>query len=207
LQKNFIAYLAVYRGMNEMLKASLSATLMLGLICGTVNATLFDFEGAPYLGGPAAIESYMEGVYGSDITVSNGIVGNGIIPGPLGPDHYIQAGPSWGMHSIDISFNVVPITSVSFDWGVEVDAFHAYADGVEFFTEGWSLWASGHSAPIIFASPVTTLRFTNSNLGEIEVDNLHVTPVPEPSTLLLLGIGLAGLASYGKLRFRRKKRT
>ena len=171
------------------------------------SAILFDFNDAPYLGGAAAIEVYMEGIYGSDITVTNGIVGDGYLNGPLGPDHYIQAGPSSGTHWFSISFNEVPITSVSFDWGVELNAFHAYADGVEFFSQGYGVWSSGNSGTYYFASPVTTLKFSNSRLGEIEVDNLNVTPVsaapiPEPTTLFLLGSGLIGLAGIGRRKFK-----
>ena len=177
----------------------------------TASAILFDFEGAPYAGGAAAIEAYMEGIYGSDITVTHGIVGDGYLNGPLGPDHYIQAGPSWGTHWFSISFNDVPITSVSFDWAVrpgwpDKEAFKAYADNNLIFSIGaQKKWASGNTGTINFASlglpPVTTLKFTDSWTGEIEVDNLNVTPVPEPATLFLLGSGLIGLAGLGRRKF------
>ncbi len=36
---------------------------------------------------------------------------------------------------------------------------------------------------------------------------LELEVIPEPGTLLLLGAGLAGLAGYGKFRFRRKKKA
>jgi hypothetical protein len=37
------------------------------------------------------------------------------------------------------------------------------------------------------------------------LSGLEPTRVPEPSTLLLLGIGLADIAGYGRRRMRREK--
>lgn len=169
----------------------------------------FDFDGAPYRGGAAEIEAYMEGLYPSyDITVVGGIVGNGCFGGPLGQDegkdhdHYIQAGPSCGTYWFSFSFGI-PITSVSFDWGVRFNAFHAFADDVEIFSsDGWKFWTWGNSGIInlleVNPNGVTTLRFSDSFLGEIEVDNLVVTPTPEPATVALLGLG--GLVLVRKRR-------
>lgn len=188
--------------MKKLLVFLCAMSLVFG-VAGTASAVLFDFDALNAGNGASAIEVYMEGVYGSDITVTNARVGDGWIPEPLGPDPYIyDAG--FGEHWFEISFNDVPITSVSFDWGLEVDAFHAYADGIEFFTQNYKLWTSGTSGLITFALPVTTLLFTNSLFGEIEVDNLNVTPVPEPATMLLLGTGLIGLAGLGRKKFLKK---
>ena len=170
---------------------------------------LFDFDdnGLPWLGGAATIENYMEQVYGSDITVVGGIVGNGIISGPLHDfpgDHYIQTKLGCGRHWFSFSFNECPLIAVSFDWGVRMGSFHAYADDNDeafFSSEGWDWWASGSSGTIFFEAPVTTLKFTGSRfLGEIEVDNLVATHVPEPATILLLGMGAALLTLTRKKR-------
>jgi hypothetical protein len=185
----------VMKELNPMLAV---IAVVVSTFTGSATAVLFDFDELPWAGGPAVIENYMEEVYGSDITVTHGIVGNGILNGPLGPDHYIQAGPSWGTHWLSFGFNEVPITAVSFDWATEIDAFHAFADHTLFFSRQCGAWSSGNSGTIYFQSPVTTLKFTDSCLGEIEVDNLIVTPVPEPATVFLLGLG--GLALLYKRR-------
>jgi len=190
----------------------LSLLLIAGLLVQNAGAAsvLFDFDDddLAWGSGAAAIESYMEGLYGSDITVVGGRVGNGIIPGPLHDfpgDHYIQTDLGCGSHWFSFSFNECPLIAVSFDWGVRMGSFHAYADDDDeafFSSEGWHWWTSGHSDTIFFESHVTTLKFTGSCfLGEIEIDNLVVTHIPEPATIFLLGIGSALLALTRKRPF------
>ncbi|MFZ0033731.1 MAG: PEP-CTERM sorting domain-containing protein [Sedimentisphaerales bacterium] len=154
---------------------------------------LFDFDALPRQSGSTAIEDYMEGLYGSGITVTQAIVGNGVVTGILRPHHYIQTVPISGSRWFSFSFNEVPITSVSFDWRVIASAFDAYADDVEIFSHKHRLCGSGTTETFFFDTPVTTLKFRGScSHSEFGVDDLTVTPflepVPEPATVTLLGL-------------------
>ena len=151
------------------------------------GAVVFDFDGVPNGGVAANIEAYMEGIYGSDLTVVGGRAENDSSES----DHYIQAGPSVEPYWVSFSFNNVNarITAVSFDWAVENNSFHAYADDVEIFSGQWDHWNWGNSGTISFQSPVTTLKFSDSGVGNIGVDNLTVVSVPEPTVFGIFSVG------------------
>lgn len=159
-----------------------------------VSAATFDFDALPYPAGPATIEAYMQGIYGSDITVVNAIVGNGVSKGPLGPDHYIQSDLSLGYDWFEIRFETMPITSASFDWGATWNEFVAEADGAVIFDSGYTVYQSGFFSTE-FLEPVTVLRFHDHGCGEVEIDNLVVASVPIPGSLWLLGSCVIGLAA------------
>jgi len=174
-------------------------TVVLCALVGNATADIicFDFDELTSGSSPKTIESYMESVYGSDIKVKHAIVDDDA--GLLGPDSFIQNKPSSGKNWFSISFKDLPIIAVSFDWAVEEDAFHALAafvddddddeEFIDIFSEGWKWRRSGNSGTIYFDSPVKTLKFTGSYSGKIQLDNLCVTPVPEPATVCLLGLG------------------
>jgi len=180
----------------------LTLAIVATVLCAFVgNATAdiicFDFDELASGSGPAAIEAYMESVYGSDIKVKHAIVDDDAEL--LGPDSFIQNKPSSGKNWFSISFNEHPITAVSFDWAVEEDTFHALAaivsddddDGefIDIFSEDWKWRASGRSGTIYFDTPVKTLKFNGSFGGKIQLDSLCVRSVPEPATVCLLGLG------------------
>ena len=112
-------------------RTGLLGLLILGAIfAGTAaGAVVFDFEAAPLYGGAAEIETYMEGLYGSGITVVGGTVRAWLRPdvlsAPLGDDQFVSACDCCGSSSISISFDDVAITSVSFDYGVVSSSFYA----------------------------------------------------------------------------------
>lgn len=181
------------------MKKKLISTTVLCILCligigvQVSEAAFFDFDNLPYPGDSSDIESYMEDIYGSDITVANAVVGDGIGEGPLGPDHYIQSSLSLGYDWFEISFNEVPINEVSFEWGSTLNRFIAEADGVVILDTGIVGYDYGIFSTV-FENPVTTLMFHDSFLGEVGIDNLDVTPVPLPAAVWFLGSGLIGLA-------------
>jgi hypothetical protein len=225
------------------------------LVSGSVNAApiLFDFNAAPVemnsATGSDPIETYMEGIYGSSITLAAGARNeddrtegmnntypylgstNGAIDrlgtcgtGPCAtsnPDRFLINRWSNGFDRITITFDVVPITGIQFDWeifpvtqsGQNADLTFRWIDinGVSnslliqaLAGANKQLGDMGHSS-FAFSTPVRTIEFIDWTDAPIGVDNLVITQTPAPGTLVLLGAGFAALAARRVARRRSKK--
>jgi hypothetical protein len=203
-----------FKGAKSMDQKCLIVTIVAALVAvmgSSVSADLytFSFDSPSPANGSTALqtEAYMEDIYMHGVSSLNDITvwasdRDGLIitnTTPLGgdSDQWLQA-DNIGAPATDgfkISFNNVPIVSVSFDWAVDKNNFLAEADGKQFFlyTNPDNQAYSG-STSYTFASPVTELYFHAGGSGWVGIDNLVVAPVPIPAAVLLgmLGLGAAG---------------
>jgi len=181
--------------MKKILVLLCTVTLIFGVV-GTASAFLFDFESLQIGDGDAAIETYMEDIYGSDITVTGAIVATG---GQFGTEKYLTFA-DFNADGFSVTFEVIPIASVQFDWGVDYHNLRLDADGDRVFEQRWGHLVSGQTLLAFNPDEVSTLDFygERNNSGMFMIDNLGSSPTPEPGTLFLLGSGLLGFARVGR---------
>ncbi len=111
-------------------------------------------------------------------------------------------GPLTAGQSYDLSFYIERLISGPFDGGTVEIGVSASANsfGTAIFSatapvSGWSFQSTSFLAPI--AGSFITVRPTNAKSSWVGLDNFvltsSATSVPEPATLVLLGVALAGL--------------
>ncbi len=163
----------------------------------------FDFDALSVPQNDVAISSYMTGVYGSTVTVTDArTLGEDLNPS----DVYIATAiDTIGSTSFEILFSGTPILGAQMEGhilGAEVgDGFTLTAyngatplasytrnDGVAVFSTGW----------IDFGGPADRLVISDTGRRDVGIDDLVVEPVPEPTA------GLLAVCGFGWLIRRRR---
>ena len=154
------------------------------------DMTLFDFNQLQPTSKRQAnsymtIESYMEGLYGSDVSVARGAMAAAGMGNLSSPDAFLLNGK--GKNSgLTLSFDNSPINSFAVDWEVfrKGTGILIKADGVVIFQDlitksEKKTGVSDHLATVFFDHSIHTLEFIGLGKSKIGIDNLAVNiPLP-----------------------------
>jgi hypothetical protein len=215
VDRHILASIGVHlRSIREMTMKKLYIFLFAALILfstfgiAAANTYFFNFEDGTYHYGPlSGLESYMEGIFGSDVDVQgaywwgNSLVYDSDILYTKNASAVLDFDP---LPSDASSFR---IQSVSFKWLV-LDATNGIDFGLDVFddvSENWidnffhvnytGNFAYGETGTITFnnALEITRLRIHDCGILDVGMDNLALSTVPIPGTLWIFGAGIVGL--------------
>ena len=196
--------------------------LLLLVICvfafvGTAHAmtTLFTFED---VGSTANLGTYMTNLFGQ--TVNPGDASWRDNSDLFGSDVIRTEGSTSELDfdTASAGASLFEITSLSFRWGV-YDSTTGYDFGLNVYNDATGNWidnvftrsgvsddTTGLSGDIVFDSTwqITRIAFHDSDDHDVGLDNLNIVdnrpdapvggdPVPEPASMMLLGMGILGL--------------
>ena len=161
------------------------------------SVVLFDFNQLQLSGKkqkhqgstPTVIESYMEGIYGSDIMVGPGVQaatsatkgGHKSYGSVLSAPNTFLTNGKGKNGGISLTFSVDPIDSLAVDWGVQRggSGIMIVADGVIIYQHLLTKSEKktgliGHFDPFFFDQPIETLQFIGMKKTKLTIDNLEV---------------------------------
>lgn len=152
--------------------------------------------------GPAADKDWVQELAAEDLFVaSNGSTATATLSGLTAPGYVVEVVVAWTVtNHLDVTVGGV-FADDNFDGtaGVDGDDFNADADGGE--PGNWLIW--DNVAPASGSLTIQVAAMGQLNGDQPMLNAVRLTAIPEPSTLLLVVCGLAGLAMWRPARTRR----